>query len=306
MYIDLCVSAALSAVKDMVEVPWRKARDEAEAALAPRSDHEPDTGIGSREDVIVLPQETDLRHSQEAVPQPVTSVVASDGITDLETGSVYLDPTQNAAESRPDDGVDVRSDPSAVQIVSDGDFVTTVASTNVQKHPTPGVSDSSTQDEEAASSSRQRVLLLKHFEVALREIRPSSSEEGSLPELRKVGSRLYPLPRSDDSRSGRSSLEKAGRSEDGRKASARVSALAKRETGIAVTVKLHKTNETMPCYLSHHGSDVQGITLFRNSSTRTCSSSSRLSRFATSFSSPSAAARGFAKTCVSIPVEKRV
>lgn len=31
-----------------------------------------------------------------------------------------------------------------------------------------------------------RVLLKKHFDIALTEIRPSSSEEGSLPELRKV------------------------------------------------------------------------------------------------------------------------
>lgn len=38
-----------------------------------------------------------------------------------------------------------------------------------------------------------RTLLKKHFDVALSEIRPSSSEEGSLPELRKV-SRWVPVP----------------------------------------------------------------------------------------------------------------
>lgn len=41
------------------------------------------------------------------------------------------------------------------------------------------------EEEEEVQTMPKRVLMQKHFKIALEEIRPSASEEGSLPELRK-------------------------------------------------------------------------------------------------------------------------
>lgn len=41
------------------------------------------------------------------------------------------------------------------------------------------------EEEEVVQTMPKRVLMQKHFKIALEEIRPSASEEGSLPELRK-------------------------------------------------------------------------------------------------------------------------
>lgn len=52
--------------------------------------------------------------------------------------------------------------------------------------------DTNTSSSSASSYDHiPRILQKKHFDIALSEIRPSASEEGSLPELRKVGLHIY-------------------------------------------------------------------------------------------------------------------
>ena len=162
-------------------MPWRKAREGTDAAspVTPRPSSEP--GVGAREDVIFLTQENDVPQDQAAVPQPVTSSVR--------TGS------------QPDFGEGVR----AQILIMDANLLPDEASSNSVSQPSstdalndqpPRYAASSSQGSRTNGASHvviedqpwhaRRTLSWKNFEVALGEIRPSSSEEGSLPELRKV------------------------------------------------------------------------------------------------------------------------
>jgi SpoVK/Ycf46/Vps4 family AAA+-type ATPase len=221
---DLCVSAALSAVKDMVEVPWRKARADAEAASSPIPAASSNTDVGAREDLVVLPQDTEVFRQEEAVPQPVTSALSGTSQNETEHAG---DRFQIMAE---DD--DKRSSRPAAETGSQPQTSESAAGRSPSESTT---SAESTEDEtndatsdETPNLGQRRILQFKHFEVALAEIRPSSSEEGSLPELRKVslmmGTRSSLLT---PSHSGPSNSAREARREGGRRGSAKVSASAK-------------------------------------------------------------------------------
>jgi len=221
---DLCVSAALSAVKDMVEVPWRKARADAEAASSPIPAASSNTDVGAREDLVVLPQDTEVFRQEEAVPQPVTSALSGPSQNETEHAG---DRFQIMAE---DD--DKRSSRPAADTGSQPQTSESAAGRSPSESTT---SAESTEDEtndatsdETPNLGQRRILQFKHFEVALAEIRPSSSEEGSLPELRKVslmmGTRSSLLT---PSHSGPSNSAREARREGGRRGSAKVSASAK-------------------------------------------------------------------------------
>lgn len=67
----------------------------------------------------------------------------------------------------------------ATPITADGSEQTTGT-------PGEGSAEKSDAEDKEPVYVTPRVLLKKHFDIALSEIRPSSSEEGSLPELRRV------------------------------------------------------------------------------------------------------------------------
>ena len=86
----------------------------------------------------------------------------------------------------------------AVNIIEPSAFVDLMEPSHEEKGSVTSTSANSVKDHGSAAQmlapstspvdTLPRTLLKKHFDVALSEIRPSSSEEGSLPELRKVRS----------------------------------------------------------------------------------------------------------------------
>ncbi len=57
---------------------------------------------------------------------------------------------------------------------------------NIENSSHEAVDQEATTKEEVKPAAPPRILHVKHFDIALREITPSSSEHGNLPELRKV------------------------------------------------------------------------------------------------------------------------
>lgn len=204
-------------------MPWRKVRAEAEAA-ATSPVPPPSSGSGVQEDLIVIPQEPDTPSKQEADIQPVTSCLPryhgslEVGAEVFRSGSTRglivgakLDELTNAPVSH------------ASPVDKASPVQTSTASSSSHDHDaeaTAGLSD--TGAEESKPARERRTLLRKHFHVALGEIRPSSSEEGSLPELRKV--RVYLLIIRSlclYSHSGQNNSAREARSVDGRRVSAK-------------------------------------------------------------------------------------
>lgn len=169
----------------MVEVPWRNARAEAEAASS-RSAKSFQSDTGSREDVIFIPQDSDVSRQEEPLAQPLTSSIPHGpqvGESLVDRDQIMVSDRFNAQEAS---HVEI---PSSTREPSKNPGFTTLTADASDK-PSAVPSDTSAAEAGNATdekpSPERRTLALKHFEVALGEIRPSSSEEGSLPELRKV------------------------------------------------------------------------------------------------------------------------
>ena len=145
--VDLCVSAALDAVKELVTVPWASttkpaAPSVAEAAVA--SSSEPVTLAESATAAAAEAQAENSWQGVEATQEPLANP--------------DVDPAPEATESAASE----TAAPTAEGKKSDA--------------PTP----------ETKPTTPPRVLNLRHFEKAKKEITPSSSEAlGSLAELRK-------------------------------------------------------------------------------------------------------------------------
>ena len=264
-------------------MPWRKVRAEAEAAatapVPPLS-----RGSGVQEDLIVIPPKADAPPKQEADIQPVTSCLPrqhnslESGAEVLASGLMTQDQIVHAKfEDRPDAPIDPATPDKAF---SDENSASRAPSSHEDKaEATAGATD--TGSEESKPHRERRTLSRKHFDVALGEIRPSSSEEGSLPELRKV--RMHLLITQSlrlNFHSGQNNLARGARSGDGRRVS--VKALAstswvQKELGIAAMAKSHRMNDVlMPMlYKFHHRRRYAyaGYNLLLRSSTLICSSS---------------------------------
>lgn len=150
------MAAALAAVKDSVKVPWQ--RESSSDKRASRSDQ--------------FEKATD-----EATPTVVPHDPPQIGeLTNALTGFVHaqlpLDTTVVLKQSEQLPGPDPVEDS---LVVSEENHEPEANRTEVDMFPT------------SDSAHTSRIILKKHFETAMSEIRPSASEEGSLPELRKVG-----------------------------------------------------------------------------------------------------------------------
>lgn len=150
--VDLCVSAALSAVKDQVQVPWKRHLDLAGSSRK----SEPFTSTETGEQAVVVTETSDAS-VHPGTRRIVNSI--SDGDDDSSLGRDQIPRMEISA-------------PPTHRLVSEieADFPT---ASKHDAHTTRG-------------SVQPRILAKRHFDVALSEIRPSSTEEGTLPELRKV------------------------------------------------------------------------------------------------------------------------
>ncbi|WVR04095.1 hypothetical protein IAU60_001094 [Kwoniella sp. DSM 27419] len=188
----LCVSAALSAVKDIVQVPWAKSKAaggvglDTGKTLPTGTRPSPGSGGGLANDVLVMaPAEGGGggRKKAKIMRQRSThSIIASRG-----ESSRAMEEHGKAA--LPNEG-DVTTSP-AEQRAAAGEDGQLLMANRAGREPT---ADQGAEDEVIPVTSntdksivkpKPRVLAWKHFKVALSEIRPSASEEGSLPELRK-------------------------------------------------------------------------------------------------------------------------
>lgn len=155
---DLCVSAALSAVKDMVKVPWQTEnikRPASSSASSPSGDRETE---GSTPCIPIVNGTASEAVQMSVAPTLDASVVS--------VGTMQTSPSDKDASESAQQITDLQH-----RSAKDG----TPELENKEK-------DISSRDRPVA----QRTLSRKHFDVALTEIRASSSEEGTLPELRKV------------------------------------------------------------------------------------------------------------------------
>ncbi|ORY25234.1 hypothetical protein BCR39DRAFT_544529 [Naematelia encephala] len=171
----LCVSAALAAVKDVVSVPWRQHLAET-APIINDSQSSPSTaGITKSENFVHVPQET-VVEEKKVEPEVVPSMKADESTFFSQvTMEGKLDPLASRA-APPTDTPEASTTTSKLDDSS-------LAADAVDKTLSADTSSSSTS---STKPLQKRILEARHFKAALLEIRPSSSEEGTLPELRKV------------------------------------------------------------------------------------------------------------------------
>lgn len=147
---DLCVSAALAAIKDTVEVPWRKGRSVVPSSPSlshPRSSPR-------RDPQLVIPQ-----HQQQAKQEEGEILAPIQATTSTNTSSTRT--VQNRHHGT------ILSSPTVIKRFA--------SSRGSSKHSASA----------ETSGLVERVIGAKHFQAALLEVRPSTTEEGTLPELRR-------------------------------------------------------------------------------------------------------------------------
>ncbi|WRT65401.1 uncharacterized protein IL334_002344 [Kwoniella shivajii] len=182
----LCVSAALAAVKDTVQVPWAKGAASDPEAPAPVVHQSPAaSGGGSQAELLVFaPSDGGGGGRKKATKQKASAPIAGPSRLSFTTMA-------SASNDLKEDGVSAfEGEGEGDQQMAQGE-VDELLSANKTGHENPSeehvedVEDSNTSEEPIMGAPKFRVVAWKHFKIALEEIRPSSSEEGSLPELRK-------------------------------------------------------------------------------------------------------------------------
>jgi SpoVK/Ycf46/Vps4 family AAA+-type ATPase len=182
---DLCVAAALAAVKEMVVVPWKNGLA-ASSTPMPVQTSSPGHGPGAREDLPIAVEEEPVNetHEPKTVPQAPQATAEVDlTANNSPAAKVVEEAYLKQLEARAKDEADSRAAETGAAS-SEGKSESASEETK-----TEGSEEAGESGEAAAEPTRpsyaDRVVHAKHFETALNEIRPSSSEEGTLPELRK-------------------------------------------------------------------------------------------------------------------------
>jgi len=180
----LCVAAALAAVKDHVSVPWKK---ESPLRSSPPSDSFSRWGKGKEENVVTEIN-LGIQQRQPIIHQPTACAHSPCTSTSPHASS------SNASQADSTSMITVRSGAKASggpispdilhrnQTDEDG---TSILTRQLDDGGEAGGVGSAGTAADGLGSRQTRILTGRHFETALREIRPSSSEEGTLPELRK-------------------------------------------------------------------------------------------------------------------------
>ncbi|WOO78888.1 Protein MSP1 [Vanrija pseudolonga] len=176
----LCVAAALAAVKELIEVPWKAASAKATArATKPVATSTAPGGSDPRADVRVAVDEP----APELVKTEAAPAVAEVPTAELSPAGklveeTYLKQLSERASDVPGAGA---STPSASETAATG---SAAPETKASSSPTNGERPTRPLSRPKISLDN-RLLHARHFDTALGEIRPSSSEEGTMSELRK-------------------------------------------------------------------------------------------------------------------------
>lgn len=206
-FTDLCVSAALSAVKDTVNVPWRHLSSSPAASSSSGSEQRPRTpplpgaggGLGNQV-LVMAPGEGSggggggggsggggsggrkkLRVKKEKAS--ATAAVYAQPIISSSSSTAR----EESASDTPDEEqqqLGTSEIPERVEQEQLFSAERTLDTSPIEDTLEPAKAPVEEEEEEVQTMPK-RVLMQKHFKIALEEIRPSASEEGSLPELRK-------------------------------------------------------------------------------------------------------------------------
>ncbi|ODO04846.1 hypothetical protein I350_05456 [Cryptococcus amylolentus CBS 6273] len=184
----LCVSAAISAVKDTVPIPWLNGSGIPSAPTS-ASDIAAESSLmgragsgGGQAEVLVVPTDGGGGGRKKA------KVVKEKAPASATTAHVAF--PQVAAQPEPVEESNVGEQEGVGQVLQE-ETEAGEQRLSAEKSKANLLDNSEAPALESASENTaeiqlpKRVLLSKHFKVALSEIRPSASEEGSLPELRK-------------------------------------------------------------------------------------------------------------------------
>ncbi|WVW79693.1 hypothetical protein I302_101663 [Kwoniella bestiolae CBS 10118] len=184
----LCVSAALAAVKDTVQVPWaNKSTSNAGAEIPATTLPSTTPGGGAQSEVLVFtPSESGGggRKKAQVKRQKTAAPVAGPSRLVLNTTASGQPIPENAEE-----GIStLEGEGEGDQQIAQGEVDELLSANKAGNEPSTEEMAEDEEDESTTSDLPEppvRILAWKHFKIALEEIRPSSSEEGSLPELRK-------------------------------------------------------------------------------------------------------------------------
>ncbi|KAK8861292.1 hypothetical protein IAR55_002111 [Kwoniella newhampshirensis] len=198
----LCVSAALSAVKDTVDVPWRKQPLNATTSSTPSpasTTSTPPTSSGpgggmQAEVLVVAPTPGDGSgggRKKAKITKQKTALLAggSQSQSTVADGSPLIpEPEEESGRGISEIGGHWEGE---AQLLTQGEEEERLDANRARSIPDSSEDNNveelvqGEESENVEGTPKPRVLGWKHFKVALEEIRPSSSEEGSLPELRK-------------------------------------------------------------------------------------------------------------------------
>jgi hypothetical protein len=160
----------------MVQVPWRLNNNPSASTstTSPVTSSDSPGGSAARAELVVIPAIVEQPVKVETEVQPVTS----------EGDSMQVYAGKEGEEEKPGKAVPSAKTGGEEGVVgNDIDVMEGSPSSSAVEEKDSEVKK---EKEEVVKTKLQRILGRKHFDVALVEIRPSSSEEGTLPELRKV------------------------------------------------------------------------------------------------------------------------
>ncbi|TXT11022.1 hypothetical protein VHUM_01773 [Vanrija humicola] len=181
----LCVAAALAAVKELIEVPWKAASAKATARAAKVvSPENTSSGSDPRADVRVAVDEP----TPELVKTEAAPAVAEVPTAELSpAGKLVEEAYLTQLSERAGDASDAAAAASSGHGVAENKTASAAApETKASPSSTTTNSERPTRTlPRAKISLDNRLLHARHFDTALGEIRPSSSEEGTMTELRK-------------------------------------------------------------------------------------------------------------------------
>lgn len=175
----------------MVVVPWKNGVSAVTPTPAPVQTASSSHGPGGREDVRIAVGEEPEPETPEpkSIPQAPQVVAEADLTANASPDAKLVEETYlKQLEARAKDEADTR----AAEAEADANGAEPAASTesgakeaSSSSEAKPASEAEPVAEEPPRPSFQDRVVSAKHFETALGEIRPSSSEDGTLPELRK-------------------------------------------------------------------------------------------------------------------------
>lgn len=195
--IDLCVAAAMDALKESAPPPWKLARPGlVPSPIASTSSSAADVGPGGmggggseemERETLEQPEEQGGAGGKEVLPPAPAQVSAGHGgaVVTMSVGGDGEGHETGAAA-----GVPLTSDISSSSATTPEAPTSTSSSSTSSTSSSAATSTASSTTTTTTTPLPPRILRKKHFTLALREISPSSAEGSSLKELRKWASKF--------------------------------------------------------------------------------------------------------------------